>query len=302
MVPKSFSQLDIAGKINWVIEKLRPTGYKVERKGFGTINFGSKQLKGAFKYFAKDSVEESAFEALPYVLQNGVEIGKHGDHKGREYGTVTIAAPVTIDGRRGNMAVVVKQTTDNFYKVHRILTPDGAVFELNANEAEPTPAGESPETGSLATPISSASTTSIPNSQAGVNGENASPVAQTVGAEDVSAEQPRGLARTQKVTRAAQQAGKVATVADYAAAYGEHGSAMEQVYNMEGASQDAQQFASGYEVAYNWGYSGVRPEYLSRDDTRSYTGILTEAQRQRAYQNGLAAARADNKTPGSNLN
>ena len=129
------------------------------------------------------------------------------------------------------------------------------------------------------------------------NGENASPVAQTVGAEDVSAEQPRGLARTQKVTRAAQKAGKVATVADYAAAYGEHGAAMEQVYNMEGASQNAQQFASGYEVAYNWGYSGVRPEYLSRDDTRGYTGILTEAQRQRAYQNGLAAAKADNKTP-----
>ena len=43
--PKSFSQLDIAGKINWVIEKLSPTGYQVERKGMGTIKFGSKQLQ-----------------------------------------------------------------------------------------------------------------------------------------------------------------------------------------------------------------------------------------------------------------
>lgn len=171
-IPKSFFQLDIAGKINWVIEKLRPTGYKVERKGFGTINFSSKQLKGAFKYFAKGSVEEAAFEALPFVLENGVEIGQHSDHKNREHGTVTIAAPVTIDGQRGNMAVVVKQTTDNFYKVHRILTPEGSVFEMNANEAEPTLDGGVTESGSLATSISSASNTNISDSVAGVNGEN----------------------------------------------------------------------------------------------------------------------------------
>ncbi len=180
--PKSFSQLDIAGKINWVIEKLRPTGYQVERKGMGTIKFGSKQLKGAFKYFTKGSVEEAAFEAIPYVLENGIQIAEHVDHKDRSYGTVTIAAPVTIDGVRGNMAVVVKKTTENFYKVHRILTPEGAVFELSAteNEAEPTSAGESPETGSLATPISSASTGSISQTMPSVNGEISSAEGQVV--------------------------------------------------------------------------------------------------------------------------
>ncbi len=175
-IPKHFSELDIAGKINWVIEKLRPTGYVVERKELGTIKFGRKQLKGAFNYFDKGSVEEAAFEALPYVLKNGVEISEHTNHKDREYGTVTIAAPVTIDGQRGNMAVVVKKTTENFYKVHRILTPDGAVFELSAteNEAELTPAGESPETGSLATPISSASINIISETEPGVNGDSSS--------------------------------------------------------------------------------------------------------------------------------
>lgn len=71
------------------------------------------------------------------------------------------------------MAVVLKQTTDNFYKVHRILTPDGSVFHLSENtyEAEPSLAGESPEAVSLATPISSASINSITETTQKVNEE-----------------------------------------------------------------------------------------------------------------------------------
>ncbi|MBQ3215324.1 MAG: hypothetical protein IJB11_04310 [Oscillospiraceae bacterium] len=169
--PDNFSDLDIAQKKDWVIEKLRPTGYKVERKGFGLISFAKKQLKAAFNYFKKGSVEELTFEAVPYVLERGVEISSHPDHKGREYGTVTIAAPVTVNGKRGNMAVVVKQTSGNTYKVHRIISPDGSVFDLSEtkSEAELTPTGEAPETGSLATSKSSASDNSIPDSGEIVN-------------------------------------------------------------------------------------------------------------------------------------
>lgn len=183
-VSQEFTQLDKAGKQNWVIEKLRSTGYKVERKGFGVINFAKKYLKSAFNYFKSGSAEEVAFEALPYVLENGVEISSHDDHKGRNYKTVTIAAPVTINGKRGNMAVVVKQTTDNYYKVHRILTPDGSVFNLSegTSEAEPTPAGESPETGSLATPIGSASGNSIHQTSQNVNPSNTPSPDESVGA------------------------------------------------------------------------------------------------------------------------
>lgn len=170
-VPAGYAQLDIAGKKNWVAEKLRPTGYKVERKGFGVIDFAKKRLKSAFNYFDKNSVEEVAFEAIPYVLENGIEVANRSDHKDRNYGTVTIAAPITINGKRGNMAVVVKRTSGNYYKVHRILTPDGSVFHLPemTNEAESTPAGESPKIGSLATPKDSASTVSIPEQEAVVN-------------------------------------------------------------------------------------------------------------------------------------
>lgn len=160
--PANFEKMNISEKMMWVVEKLRSTNYKVNRKGFGTIMLTAKQLKSAFNYFTKGGIEEASFEAVPYVLEHGEEIASREDHKGRGYGTVTIAAPVTINGKRGNMAVVVKRTTDNYYKVHRILTPDGKVFHLaDTTEAEPTPAGESPNNGSLATPISSASTNSI---------------------------------------------------------------------------------------------------------------------------------------------
>ena len=157
-VPTEFSKMDKAGKQNWVVEKLRSTGYKVDRKGFGIIDFAKKRLKAAFKYFDSGSAEEAAFEALPYVLENGIEISSHSDHKGRDYRTVTIAAPVLINGKRGNMAVVVKQTDGNHYKVHRILTPDGAVFDLSetTNEADRADGGVT-ETGSLATSNGTAS-------------------------------------------------------------------------------------------------------------------------------------------------
>lgn len=188
-VPIEYFAMDIAGKKQWVLEKLRPTGYQVERKGFGIIDFAKKRLKKAFNYFESGTVEEAAFEAIPYVLKNGVEITTRSDHKGRNYGTVTIAAPVLINGKRGNMAVVVKKTDGNHYKVHRILTPDGSVFVLpeTANEAESTPSGESPKTGSLATTKDSASNIIISNSSEIVNNEGGNQNGQATGNQPVGA-------------------------------------------------------------------------------------------------------------------
>lgn len=173
-VPTEFSAMDKAGKQKWVVEKLRSTGYKVDRKGFGIIDFAKKRLKSAFKYFDSGSVEEATFEALPYVLEKGIEISSHSNHKGRTYRTVTIAAPVIINGKRGNMAVIVKQTDANHYKVHRILTPDGAVFNLSetTNEAARADGGVT-ENGSLATSNGAASL------ETGVIGDTASGHRQT---------------------------------------------------------------------------------------------------------------------------
>ncbi|MBQ3214904.1 MAG: hypothetical protein IJB11_02165, partial [Oscillospiraceae bacterium] len=171
--PTGFNVLDKAGKQKWVIEKLQPTGYTVDRRGFGIIDFAKKRLKSAFNYFRKGSAEEAVFEALPYVLSDGIDISTHPDHKGRSYGTITIAAPVLVNGKRGNMAAVVKKTTANVYKVHRILTPDGSTFVLSdENEAEPTSGGGVVNKDPLATPISSASNNIVSNDLAGVNRKN----------------------------------------------------------------------------------------------------------------------------------
>jgi hypothetical protein len=49
------------------------------------------------------------------VLKKGVEIGKHIDHKNRGYDTLTFGAPITINGVRHNMAVVVRLEGKNYY-------------------------------------------------------------------------------------------------------------------------------------------------------------------------------------------
>ena len=65
-------------------------------------------------------------------------IGEHTDHKARGYSTITFAAPVEINGARGNMAVVVREEGKNYYKMHKIIMPDGSafVYEKNRNSAE----------------------------------------------------------------------------------------------------------------------------------------------------------------------
>ena len=306
--PKSFSQLDIAGKINWVIEKLRPTGYQVERKDIGTIKFGSKQLKGAFKYFTKGSIEEAAFEALPYVLQNGVQIAEHTDHKDRSYGTVTLAAPVTIDGKRGNMAVVVKKTTENFYKVHRILTPEGSVFELTAteNEAEPTPAGELPNNGSLATPISSASIDSISETEPGVNGENSIAEGKILRGNDAVEVADIASAGGGKLTVTLTD-GSTADVSELSfsevgeqelwrvlAEYADNTEAVRQLLKEYRAGElGAYEYARGVEEGFLYGKLNIGAEEMSQRG--SYVNLLNPMQRNAAYRQGQYAGEKQTK-------
>ena len=153
-----------------LVAKLKKTGYKVDRQGFGEIRFEESEINNSLNYKEKDPSAEDArrigFLVLRNVLKRGIEIDGHGDHKGRNYDTVTIAAPVEINGMRGNMAVVVKRTKGNRYKVHRILTPDGETFAVEemAN-AEMNAAGaftnDSQSLRGSAPTINSASTDSI---------------------------------------------------------------------------------------------------------------------------------------------
>lgn len=126
---------DAATLRKWAVEMLKHTGFKVDRKGFGTIEFSENRIKNSLNYLETRG-EIAALATLHKVLKKGIEIGSHSDHKQRGYGSVTFAAPVEINGVRGNMAATVIQTNANHYKTHRIVMPDGSVFVYNnKNEA-----------------------------------------------------------------------------------------------------------------------------------------------------------------------
>ena len=120
--------------IEWVLMKIKDTGNKVHRKGTGEIILDEKRIKKGLSYL-KTNEERLAFALVPQVLVEGIEIGSHPKHKGRAYDTITFAAPVAINGQRGNLAVVVRKEGKNYYKAHRIVMPDGSQFVI-ANKKE----------------------------------------------------------------------------------------------------------------------------------------------------------------------
>lgn len=116
----------------------REAGYKVDRQGFGIIEIGEKQLSDSTRYL-NNPAEFAAWMCVPKVLKRGRVISGHKNHKDRGYPSITIAAPVVINGKRGDVAVVVQQKGKNKYHVHRILMPDGSRFEYeNTKNAEST--------------------------------------------------------------------------------------------------------------------------------------------------------------------
>ena len=154
-------RMTIAQKRQWAETILRPTGYKVDRQGFGSIYFEPRHINQGLNYLKQDG-EIAAFTMLPKVLKRGIVIESRENHKGRNFGTVTIAAPVEINGIRGNMAAVVQLTGKNHYHTHRIIMPDGTAFAFNAEKnTESKPAGALLQKSTHATPIESVSKHSI---------------------------------------------------------------------------------------------------------------------------------------------
>lgn len=130
----------------------------IDRENFGIIELDYKLITGGLKYMHTDG-EYLSFFALPKVLKRGKIIHGHPDHKHRTYETITIAAPVEINGSKGYMAAAVKMGGKNKYRAHRILNPDGTEFEIK-EKTEPIGAGVPNESGQRSA-ISSASEFSI---------------------------------------------------------------------------------------------------------------------------------------------
>ncbi len=147
----------------WAMKELKRTGYAVDKPGFGKIIFDERQIRNGVKY-AKTPAEKAAFAVLDKVLKRGVEIGAHGNHKNREKETVTFAAPVELNGIRGNMAVVVNRRGNTYY-AHRIVLPDGTEFRFaeKKNAVQGPKRGVTPK-GSLAESTSTTFDNTIPQS------------------------------------------------------------------------------------------------------------------------------------------
>ena len=132
---------DEIGKEEIVAEMTNTFEPNVNKIAYGNPNLADKVLSGIRT--AKAQVQTAL--SSPYtnnrtgvqmtyaqLITEGTEIDRHNNHKNRGYNTITFAAPVEINGVRGNMAVTIKET--NKYKMHRILLPDGSMFEFSDNE------------------------------------------------------------------------------------------------------------------------------------------------------------------------
>lgn len=88
-VPTNLKTKDSAAA--WAAERLKSTGYRVDRQGYGEIYFSKKDMDKGLHY-ADTAEEKAALAVLPQVLKRGIEIGDHANHKNRVKQTVTFAA------------------------------------------------------------------------------------------------------------------------------------------------------------------------------------------------------------------
>lgn len=129
-VPTNLKSKDAAAA--WAAEWLKSTGYRVDRQGYGEIFFSKKDMDKGLRY-ADTPEEKAALAVLPQVLKRGIEIGDHANHKNRAKQTETFAAPVELNGTRGNMAVVINKNGSRYY-AHRVVLPDGTAFKFSSSK------------------------------------------------------------------------------------------------------------------------------------------------------------------------
>lgn len=156
----------------WVQKVLPNYHGSVDTKLLGKVTFEKEEIAAGLRY-AKTPEERAAIATVPMVLKRGIEVGEHSNHKGRKKHTVTIAAPVEINGVRGNVGVVVSMSNGKYY-AHRILLPNGEMFQFGGgkkNEAARGPQRGVTVSGSLANATSAASRGSIAQNKAEVKGK-----------------------------------------------------------------------------------------------------------------------------------
>jgi len=143
-------------------------GYKIERKDHGSINFDKDAIKGARSYVFTDA-EAAALIVAPYIIKRGKAISGHKNHKGKGYPSIVYAAPATLNGEVGNVAVSVLYGGARRVHSLRVLAPSGKEFILaEIKNTEPKNAGSTTKSGVEPT-ISSVFENSVSQNQNSVN-------------------------------------------------------------------------------------------------------------------------------------
>ena len=126
-----------------------------------------KKIGEGARKIIRPSADEFAGDYALTAAQNAIDLVR------REKETITFAAPVVLNGVRGNMAVVVNKRS-NYYIAHRIVLPDGRsfVFDDNKNDATQGSSRGVTVSSSLAETTSVASANSIPNPDENVKGDS----------------------------------------------------------------------------------------------------------------------------------
>ncbi len=168
-----------SGFMGNVINYFKSLGNIIRRPGFGDVIINERHLKGTLKYFP-NKAEMAAFTAIPDVIRSGKQIYYNENQKSRGYASYTFAAPITIGNDTGIMAVVVTRPNEsNYYKIHRVLTPDGKEFLLDTEKTLPVKnaGGKTVDTAITEAPISD---NSVPQSPAEVKSNKPQNVMETV--------------------------------------------------------------------------------------------------------------------------
>ena len=152
------------------VDEFKKFGYVVDRQNFGKITIGPDEIRDGTNYI-NTSGEKAALLCVPKVLKRGIVVGEHEHHKNRVHNTITIAAPVEINGDTVCVAVAVKRTSKNKYHAHRVLTFSGENFVLKEIkiDTEPTTPGMTAQNSGEGPSIGSVSNDSITQPASGVN-------------------------------------------------------------------------------------------------------------------------------------
>ena len=115
------------------LKVFKEQGGAAVRPGFGRVVLGRKGVVHT-AFHGNGPAKQAAFPAVKAVIENGIEIGRDINHKGRGYDTVTFAAPIDFFQTKAPLGVVVKVFEngrgDKSFYIHEICDAEGNYIEL----------------------------------------------------------------------------------------------------------------------------------------------------------------------------